>query len=159
MKKRFCLVSIMIIMAFLTGAFLTGCGNESSDFYGTYIFESIDYQSPVLSTTIDYVEERMRGTKYTINEKVFKIESPEITEEFKSPKYIKEELPENPDALSDVCSFIGDGVKWQININTKEGEKTRYRLYLSKDSLWVAFYNNTPNDSEIIMYIYKLSKI
>lgn len=152
MKKGVLLLSIII-----TVIFLTGCG-QKSDYYGTYIFESVDYQSPVLSSTADYIEEIMRGTKYTVTEKEFKIESPELTEEFKSPKYIKGELPANPGPFADVYSFLGDEVKWQIDILTEEGEKTRYRLYASKDSLWVSFYNNTPDGTEIIMYIYKISK-
>lgn len=127
--------------------------------YGTYTFEEVSYLSPLSSSNKDYVNDQMKGTKYNIEEDLFKIESTSYTEEVSFPNYVKEEIPSDPSIFSDVYTFIGNDVDYQYTIYDKDGSRTKWRLYISSDSLWVGTYvDNTASGSEIIMNIYKLSK-
>jgi hypothetical protein len=157
-KVLFTLISIILISAFF------GCTDDrknsfsnvskNSSFYGLYTFEEVSYLSRLSSSTIDYKNEQMAGTKYTIKADLFKIESAKYTYEIKSPNYLKEEMPDEINILSDVRSFIGNEVQYQYSIYP-----SHWRLYVSSDCLWIASYaDNTADGSEIIMYIYKLSK-
>lgn len=148
-------VIIVCLMLFVS---LVGCGNnDKQDFYGRYTFEAVSYLSPLSSSTIDYLNKQMKGTVYTIKADLFKVESSnnQKSMEISSPDYIKGEIPKNPSSLSDIRSFIGKDVKYQYTIGM-----SHKRLYVSSDGLWVASYaDNTADGSEIIMDIYKLSKI
>jgi hypothetical protein len=157
-KLMITLASIILMSTFI------GCtddrGNsisnksENASFYGIYTFEEVSYLSALSSSTIDYKNQQMAGTKFTIEADLFKIESAENTYEIKSPNYVKEEIPKDFNSLSDVRSFIGNEVKYQYSIHP-----SHWRLYVSSDCLWIASYaDNTADGSEIIMEIYKLSK-
>lgn len=133
--------------------------SDKQDFYGMYKFEKVSYLSPLSSSTIDYINERMVGTKYIIEADLFKIESADNIVEISSPNYVKEEIQSDLSTLYDVHSLDGNEVECQYTICNKEGNKTNWRLYVSSDYLWIASYvDNTTNGSEIIMSIYKLSK-
>ena len=140
--------------------FLVACSSESEkNFYDVYTFDEVSYLSPLSSSTKDYVNSQMEEAKYTIKEDLFKVESTDYTVEFSSPKYVKEEISKETSLLSDVYTFIGSDVEYQYSIYDKDENKTKWRLYVSSDNLWIATYNdNTVNGSEVIMYIYKLSK-
>lgn len=155
MKKVFILITVLIL------TFCLSCSKSSDkrDFYGTYTFEEVSYLSLLSSSTIDYINEQMAGTKYTITGDLFKIETQDNIVEISSPNYVKEEIWNESNALYDVHAAIGDEVKYQYTIYEKDGSKTNRRLYVSSDGVWIASYaDNTANGSEIIMYIYKLSE-
>jgi hypothetical protein len=150
------------IFLMITGLFLIwgliGCGKEeSADIYGKYSFEEVTYLSPLSSSTADFLAEKMAGTEYTIERDMFKIGFADNAVEIPAPDYVPEEVPKSPGPLSDVCSFIGEELQCQYTIYTKDGAKTHWRLYASKDALWIASYaDNTADGSEIIMGINKL---
>jgi hypothetical protein len=138
---------------------LIGCSsNDKHNFYGTYSFEEVSYLSGLSSSTIDYLAEKMTGTKYTIEDNHFKIEyTGDDAIEISSPNYTREEIPDDTELFSDVRSFIGDEVEYQYTIYTEDGSKTGWRLYVSPDCLWIASYvDNTVDGSEIIMNIIRV---
>lgn len=153
LKKLFLLAAVLISLAFLPG-----CNNRTEKlFFDTYTFEEVSYLSPASSSTVDYLNKIMAGSKYTITADLLKFKYFEATVEIDSPKYMKEEIPNESSPLFDVHAYFGDKVKYQYSIYDKAGKKTYWRLYLSSDCLWIATYNdNTANGSEIIMSIYKL---
>ena len=151
MKK---LISFIICLSLLVS--LNGCSNnDKHNFYGTYNFEEVSYLSSLSSLSIDYLEKKMLGTKYTIKDNLFKIEytDSDNTIDISSPDYTNEEIPNDIDVLCDVRSFIGDEVESQYSIYTEDGSKTVWRLYVSSNYLWIAACG-----SENIMNIIKLSK-
>lgn len=152
---------VLILTAVLVSiVFLVACSSESEkNFYDVYTFDEVSYLSLLSSSTKDYVNNQMQGAKYTIKEDLFKVESTDYIVEFTSPKYVKEEISKESSILSDVYTFIGSDVDYQYTIYDKDGNKTKWRLYVSSDSLWIGTYNdNTADGSEVIMYIYRLSK-
>lgn len=152
MRKILVLTTALILLVFQSG-----CSSESEQsIFGKYSFEEVSYLSPLSSATKDFVNSQMEGSKYTIKEDLFKIESTGYTVEYDSPKYVKEEIPDESTIFSDVYTFIGSDVDYQYTIYDKYGNKTRWRLYVSSDSLWIGNY--TKDGSEVIMYIYKLLK-
>jgi hypothetical protein len=132
--------------------------NDERNFYGKYTFEKVSYLPYFSSSTVDYEEEKMAGTKYTIEANLFKIESADNTVEINSPYFAREEIPNNVSSLCDVRSFIGNKVQTQYTVYPKGGNKTSWRLYVSKDCLWIASVAKKADGLEIIMYIYKLSE-
>lgn len=150
----------MLIVGLISLICLSCCSiSDKHDFYGTYKFEKVSYLSPLSSSTIDYINERMVETKYIIEADLFKIESADNTVEISSPNYVKEEIQIDLSTLCDVYTLDGNEIECQYTICNKKGNKTNWRLYVSSDYLWIASYvDNTANGSEIIMNIYKLSK-
>ncbi|MDR7855372.1 hypothetical protein [Tissierella sp.] len=151
---------LMLTVGLVLLVFLVVCSSESEkNIYDVYTFDEVSYLSPLSSSTKDYVNSQMEETIYAIKEDLFKIESTEYTVEFTSPKYVKEEISKESSLLSDVYTFIGSDVDYQYSIYDNDGNKSKWRLYVSSDSLWIATYNDsTANGSEVIMYIYRLSK-
>ncbi|MGH4117714.1 hypothetical protein [Clostridium sp.] len=155
MKRIFLLMTILILLLCLSG-----CSNkDKQDFYGVYTFDKVSYLPSFSSSTIGFINEYFKGSKYTIETGLFKIETPDSTFEIKSPKYAKEEIPDDVNELSNVRSFIGnDEVEYQYTIYNNDGSKTYWRLYISSDCVWIASYQDNPaNGSEIIINIYELS--
>jgi hypothetical protein len=153
--------AFIIIIGLISLVYLSGCSiRDEHNIYGTYKFEKVSYLSPLSSSTIDFVNDQMEDTKYTIQADLFKIESKEYTVEFSSPKYVKEKVQKDSSVLSsDIDTLICSDVDYQYTIYDKDGNKAKWRLYVSSDCLWIAAYvDNTADGSEIIMYIYKLSK-
>lgn len=130
---------------------------KKHSFYGTYTFKEVSYLSLLSSSSIDYINEQMAGTKYIIGTDSFRIEYKEKAIEIISPKYVIEEIRENSPMLPNVHSIVGKGVKYQYTIYNKDGSKTGWRLYVSSDYIWVARYI-TPRDIETITEIDKLTK-
>ena len=140
---------LILTVGLMLLVFLAGCssGGEQN---GVYTFEVVSYLSPLSSATKDYVNSQMEETKYTIKEALFKIESTDYTVKFSSPKYVKEEISNESSVLADVYTFIGSDVDYQYTIYDKDGNKTKWRLYVSSDCLWIGSYvDNTPDGSEI----------
>ncbi len=153
MKKTFLIIAGLIILICFVGC----SNNDKQDFYGVYTFNQVSYLSPLSSLTVDFLNKQMEGTKYTIKADLFKIETDRMDNsiEISNPNYVKEEIQKDVSPLFDIRSFIGNEVAYQYTIGT-----THMRLYVSSDCLQIASYaDNTANGSEIIMYIYKLSKI
>lgn len=150
---------LMLTVGLMVLVFLSGCSNGcEQSIYGVYTFEEVSYLSPLSSATKDYVNSQMEETKYTIKKTLFKIESTNYTVEFSSPKYVKEEISNESSVLMDVYTFIGSDVDYQYTIYDKDGNKTKWRVYVSSDCLWISTYvDNTSDGSEIIMDIYRLS--
>jgi len=155
MKRVFTLIVGLVLL------FCLSCSRNNNEhgFYGTYTFEEVSYLSLLSSSTIDYMNERMAGTEYTIEADLFKIEASDNTVEINSPNYIKEEIKDSIPAAFDAYTAISEDVKYQYTVYKKDGTKTNWRVYASSDTVWIGSYvDNTANGSEIIMYIYKLSK-
>ena len=161
MKKLLAIVASLLLMVGLTS-----CNNYLTNFYGTYTFDKVSYLSPVSSATVDYLEEKMAGTKYTIEEDLFEIEFAPVSEVATpsiiwvvSPTCEKEELPKL-DEMVDAACVIGNEIEYQYTIYREDGSSSGWRLYVSADTLWVSSYvDNTADGSEIILFIYKLSPI
>lgn len=145
MKKILMLIIGLVLLLSIS------CSNngDKESFYNTYTFEEVSYLSLLSSSTIDYMNEQMAGTKYTIEADLFKIETSDKTVEIDSPSYIKEEIEDSILTPSDVYSAMGDDVKHQYTIYKKDGSKTYWRLYVSSGNVWVGSYvDNTANGSE-----------
>jgi hypothetical protein len=144
---------------------LSGCSNkDKQDFYGVYTFDKVSYLPPESSSTIDFVNEYFKGSKYTIEKDLFKIENTDNTIEIKSPNYVEEAIPIYQ--KDTVRSSIGnDKIRMQYTIYNNDGNKTHWRLYISSDCVWIAQYVYD-HDQRVIsggkylidMNIYKLSK-
>lgn len=101
----------------------------------------------------------MEDTIYTIEADLFKIEDKELKVEIRSPSYVKEDVQFDSSLLIFDDHIIQDyGFKYQYDIKDKDGNKINWRLYISPEHLFVASYHNSPNGSEIIWEIAKLSK-
>jgi len=155
--KRVLLTLIVVLISLV--CLSCSSNSDNQDFYDTYTFEEVSYLSLLSSATIGYINERMAGTKYTIEADLFKIESADNTIEISSPNYVKEEIQNDLSALYDLHTLNDNEVEYQYTICNKDGNKTNLRLYVSSDFLWIASYaDNTSDGSEIIMSIYKLVK-
>lgn len=152
--KRLSIAGLILLIC------ISGCGNgDNQDFYGIYTFNEVSYLSVLSSSSSDFINKMLAGTKYTIKKDLFSVKTTDNTFEISSPSYVKEEIPKNPPPLADVRTFIGNEVEDQYTIYNKDKDKTHLRLYVSSDCLWIASYaDNTANGSEIIMDIFKLSK-
>lgn len=152
MRKIFLLITLILL--------LIGCSkNDNQDFYGEYIFEKVSYISPLSSSTADFIEEKMEGTKFIIEENLFKIDLVDNTVEISSPIYVKEEISNHSNILSDVRSIIGNEIECQYIIHTGDSDKTHWRVFSASNCLWIASYvDTTADEPEIIMYVYELSR-
>lgn len=149
---------LIIIPALILIVCLYCCSTAKKyNFYGTYTFKEVSYLSLLSSSSIDYINEQMAGTKYIIGTDSFRIEYKENNIEIISPKYVIEEIPGKSSLIPDVHSIVGKGVKYQYTIYNKDGSKTGWRLYVSSDYIWVARYI-TAGDIETILEIDKISK-
>lgn len=157
MKRVVLLIVGFFLIIFLI--FLSCNGNaDKQDFYGTYTFDELIYLTAFSSSLIDSVNELRAGTKYIIEKDLFKIESKDINVEISSPGYVKEEVQPVSSPLFDGDILQDNGVKYQYDIKDKDGNKTKWRLYVSHECLFVASYHNSAYGLEIIWEIAKLSK-
>lgn len=157
----FVMKRILILMAAFILLILSGCSSKSEQsIFGEYEFEEVSYLWPLSSSTKNSINRQMEGSKYIINEDLFKIESEGYTVEYSSPKYVKEKISDESTMLSDVKTFIGNDVEYQYTIYDEYENKTMWRLYVSSNDIWIGRYNDrTKNGSEVIVYIYKLAKL
>jgi len=140
---------------------MVGCRiNGKPDLFGEYDFKEVDYLSLLSSSSVDFLENEMEGTKFLVEENLFKIELDDNIFEIIEPNYIKEDIPSNPGAMLDIRKILDGEAEYQYTIYSKEGEKTYKRLYTSQDSIWLASYvDNTADGSEIFLYVYQLSRV
>lgn len=94
---------------------LAACSGQSG-FYGTYTFGEVSYLSPVSSATVDYLNEKLRGTKYTIEQDMFSVEFTDAVIEFASPTYRKEPIPTAQNVLSDASCVVRHRQRNRISI-------------------------------------------
>jgi len=120
---------LMITTGLILLVFLSGCSSRGDqNIFGVYTFEEVSYLSPFSSSTKDHLNSQMEGSKYTIEEDLFKIESKEHTVEYSSPKYvkeyIKEKIPDESTIFSDVYTFMARDVDYRYAIYDKNDNKT-----------------------------------
>ncbi len=150
--KKLVILSILLIS-------LTGCKSEFKDLYGNYVFDEVTYLSPLSSSTKDYVKETMSGTKYIINEDLFKVEGSDYTIEILSPQYIEDDYPYESPLLFGLDDFFKKTENRYVLVDSDDNE-TDWRIYTSSDSIWISSrVNNAPNGSLIIFEIYKLNPV
>jgi hypothetical protein len=129
---------------------------------GEYEFDNIIYLSPLSSSTIDYMEESMKGTEYIISKDTFEITSSVNSYIILEPIYEKKEMKEEmirafSNAELETIALDAYKEKYQYSIYDKDNNKINFYLYAMDGELWLASYvDNTANNAEIIMYIYKL---
>ena len=150
----------VILIMLLVLLFPQGCNKGNAQgIFGVYEFDEAVYLSPFSSLTKESLNRQMKGSKYTIREDLFRIDSRGYTVEYSSPEYVMESIPDDPDAFGSLFTFIPEGADCQYAIYDKNGTRTKWRLYVSPDSLWIGnIHDNARDGSEIVMYIYKLSK-
>lgn len=157
MKRAVLLIVGFISIVFLI--FLSCNGNaDKRNFYGTYTFDKLIYLNAFSSSTLDYANKKMVDTNYTIEADLFKIEGKDFNVEISSPSYVKEDAHFDSTPLFDDHILLDYGVKYQYDIQDKDGNKTKWRLYISPQYLFVASYHNSSYGSEVIWEIAKLSK-
>lgn len=150
--KKLVILSILLIS-------LTGCKSEFKDLYGNYVFDEVTYLSPLSSSTKDYVKETMSGTKYIINEDLFKVESSDYTIEILSPQYIEDDDPYESPLLFGLDDFFKKTENRYVVVDSDDNE-TDWRIFTSSDSIWISSrVNNAPNGSLIVFEIYKLKPV
>jgi hypothetical protein len=157
MKRVVLLIVGFVSIIFLIFLFCNG-NADKQNFYGTYTFDELIYLTAFSSSLIDSVNESRAGTKYTIETDLFKIESNDFNVEISSPSYVKEDVQPVLSPLFDGDILQDNGVKYQYDIKDKAGNKTKWRLYVSPECLFVASYHNSAYGSEVIWEIAKLSR-
>lgn len=150
--KKLVIISILLIS-------LTGCKSEFNNLYGNYVFDEVTCLSPLSSSTKDYTTEIMSGTKYIINEDVFKVEGSDYIVEIVSPSYVEDDdLYESP-LLFGLDDFFKKTENRYVVVDSDDNE-TDWRIYTSSDSIWISSrVNNAPNGPLIIFEIYKLKPV
>ncbi len=153
---------VLLIVGFVVVILLIFLSNnvnvEKQDFYGTYTFDKLIYLTGLSSSSLDYANNTMADTKYTIEPNLFRIESKEFNVEISSPSYVKEDVQFNSSPLFDDHILQYNRIQYQYDINDKNGNKTKWRLYVSSECIFVASYHNSAFGSEVIWEIAKLSK-
>ncbi len=157
MKQKVLFFILIILLSFFYG-----CSNENSIF-GNYEFKDVIFLSPLSSSTVDYMKDKMKGTKYTIQKDIFSISSKDNQYEILNPTYIKEKIDDNiiqdfnNAVFKDSISFNEYKEKHRYTIYSKNKQKAKYYLYSLDNELWIASYvDNTANKQDIIMYIFRI---
>lgn len=126
-------------------------------------FDELLYLSPLSSSTFDYAENRMKGTKCIITNELFELDY--INEDdykILNPKYTEEKMTGDmirafeKSTMSQV--LISEyKEKYRYTIYDEENRKTNFYLYAMDGQLWLSSYaDNTADKSEITMYLWKL---
>lgn len=158
MKRILLLITAFASIIFIIFLFCNG-NADKQNFHGTYTFDELVYLTGLSSSTVDYANKTRADTKYTIEAELFKIESNYINIEVSNPDYVNEDVQFDSFLLLFNEHIIQDyGFKYQYDIKDKDGNKINWKLYISPEHLFIASYHNSPNGSEIIWEIAKLSK-
>jgi len=161
--KKIILLALMLVL----GNSLLGCSKDSDiAISGKYEFDEVMYLSPLSSSSKDYINKKNQGTVYTINKDSFEIVSSENDYEISNLIYKRKKMDDDlVQSFNDSVWVSGWGTvsiseykeKYQYSIYNEENEKINLYLYSMDGELWIASYtDNTANNSEIIMSIYKL---
>ncbi len=126
-------------------------------------FEELLYLSPLSSSTFDYAENKMKGTKYIISNELFEIDYPDEDDyKIRNPKYTEEKMTDDMIRAFEKSTMTRVSIseykeKYRYTIYTEENIKTNFYLYALDGQLWLSSYaDNTADKSEITMYIWKL---
>jgi len=123
----------IFIMTILVVFSLTGC-SSIKDVSGIYEFAELIYMSLISSATPDYIESRMAGTKYIIDQDVFEIDSPYDDYKITQPIYVKEKMDTDMvKGFND--SFLDSRLGYEYGAASISEYKNKYRytLYISED--------------------------
>jgi hypothetical protein len=142
-----------------TGNIINPTDLQFSDFSGGYKFLHVSVMSALSSSTIEYQNEQMAGTTYTISNDLFEIRSKDSTFTVEKPRYEASGLSniEKDHALNqDIRTFVTTfDVDEQYTILKANGDKAYYKIYTSSkdpDQIWLADYNdNTQDGTEILV--------
>ncbi len=157
MKRAILMIVGFAVIIFLIVLSRSGTA-DIQNFYGIYTFDKLIYLTPLSSSTLDYANKAKADTKYIIEVDLFKMEGKEVHVEISSPTYVKEEVQFDPSPLFDDRILKGNRFKCQYGIKDKDGNTTKWRLYVSMECLFVASYHYSPNGTEVIWEIARLSK-
>lgn len=131
---------------------------------GTYGFDKLLYLSGLSSSTFDYAESKMKGTKFTIGTELFEIDYPDGNDyRIEAPVYTREKISGDMIQAFEKCtmekvSISEYKVRYRYNIFTRDNQKTNFCFYVMDNQLWLSSYaDNTADKSEIIMYLWKLN--
>lgn len=154
MKKIVVLTVVSLLI------FMAGCSSdEKNNIYGEYVFEEVSYVAPLSSMSKDGIKDSMKGSKYSIQEDLFTVQSSELQIEVVSPKYVKEEIDMDSLTIFETDFFKMNNIKLQYSIYDKDGNQTRSLLFASPDDLWIATNTNVTPDGQLIIFsIIRLSK-
>ncbi len=163
--------TILILLVFSLIICQFGCSNNEKTIYGTYTFDKIIYLSGLSSSTPDYLAEKKAGTKYIINEDSFEIIYPRVADNNHKRKvnYKREKISKKQtESLVKLFNSYNFSTV-SINKYKKKYKYTMYNEYLGEtkkmapyiytmdDEVWVVNYvDNTADNSDIVMSIYKL---
>ncbi|WBW95197.1 hypothetical protein [Oceanirhabdus sp. W0125-5] len=158
---------ILLSLLFFFVSSLIGCSKDNDlAISGKYEFDSIVYLSPLSSSSKDYLNKKMKGTVYTINKDSFKAVSSENHYEISKLTYKRNKMDDElvqafNDSVWDSSwgniSISEYKERYKYSIYNEQNEKINFYLYSMDEELWIASYtDNTANNSEIIMSIYKL---
>ncbi len=130
-----------------------------------YEFDGLLYLSPLSSSTFDYAESRMLGTRFTIGEERFEINYPEQDRYIiEQPTYTRETMTEDMILAFEKSTFdkvlISEYKEIErYSISTRDHLKTNFYLYALDDQFWLSTYaDNTADKSEITLSIWKLKQ-
>lgn len=151
-----------IVLFFMLFSILlfAGC-SESADriFYGTYRFKEVTYLSPLSSSMVSAMEDRMAGTEVTIEEDLFKILSKEFLVELASPTYKKMDEISDEVLFEMKPDFPLDRIIGVYAVEESSGEKTNWRIYHTDDRLWFGEILSAPTGAgDIVMTLFELEK-
>lgn len=147
----------IIVLGMALAFSLSGCGGKNELLQGTYRFEKVHYLSLLSSSTKDYVNSLNEDTEYVIHEDVFRIIGPEETMELESPEYVREEVKESSGFI-DLDKVLQDIDAVRYVICDKDGNRSRWSLYVSGESLWIGRHNDLPDGRELLFDLYIIRK-
>lgn len=157
---------ILFIIVTLLATLILGCNNtKRGEIYGKYKFNDVIYLSSLSSSSIDYIKDNMLKAEYNIEKDNFKIISNEVNYEISKPIYKKKKMNEDmekafSESVLNAVSIKSYKDKYQYTILNSENVKTNFYIYSLDDEVWIGYYvDNTADNSDILMYIYKLEKI
>jgi hypothetical protein len=139
-------------------------GIEKEDWNtGSFEFDQLLYLSPLSSSTFDYAESQMNGTKFKISDDLFEIDYPNWDDfRIRRPVYAREAMTDDmirtfENSMKGKVSISEYTRKYRYTIYMNGDHKTNYRLYALDDELWLSSYaDNTADKSEIVMNLWKL---
>lgn len=142
---------LKVFLSILFALLITGC-QDSSIFYGEYVFDQIIYLSPELSSSIEKEAAILQEKQFIIQKDMFTIQdSISIT----NPIYQKEDFSS---AIFDkkTTFWQSENFQEQYLILMEQGEETGHVLYLGQDRIYVAvctFENGHPQSLQMVYRI------
>ncbi|BCN29481.1 hypothetical protein [Anaeromicropila herbilytica] len=158
MKKKFLYVFLIVFSVIL----LVCSRSYSSPILGVYTFDKVVYFPPFSSSSLDYIENRMKDTKCTIHKDIFRIDSSKEHVKLDHPSYEKKKMDKEMihslnKATFQLLSLSDYKNCYKYSISNNKKQKANYCLYVMDNELWLASFIKKPSiDSDIMLNIYKL---